>query len=420
MRGGPDRALTRIGDFFEERDRVMTGRESRAGEGLSPDLPPVAEAKSAMEDFLKEFRGFQDDVKQSLQHQEERMTMLDRKTMSYGRPALSAAVEMEAPHRKAFGAYLRQGDDDGLRGLVLEGKAMSTAVAADGGYLVDPQTAETIRSMLLSTASLRAVANVVQVEAVSFDVLVDRSEVGSGWATETAAQAETATPVLERISIKLHELSAMPKASQRLLDDSAFDVEGWLAGKIATRFIRAEAAAFINGDGVDKPKGILLPAKVANAAWTWGSPGYVPTGAAADFAATNASDCIVNLVYALGADYRANGTFVMNSKTAGAVRKMKDADGRFMWGDSLQSGQPPQLMGYPVLVCEDMPDVAANAYPIAFGDFAAGYTVAERPDLRILRDPFSAKPHVLFYASKRVGGDITDFAAIKLLKVATS
>ena len=399
---------------------VMTETRTRAGEAVSPDLSAVAEAKSAMAGFLKDFNSFQDEVKQTLQHQEERMTMLDRKTMSYGRPALSAAAEGEAPHRKAFDAYLRQGDDDGLRGLVMEGKAMSTAVAADGGYLVDPQTADAIRSMLVATSSLRAVANVVQVEAVSFDVLVDRSEVGSGWATETAAQAETATPVIERISIKLHELSAMPKASQRLLDDSAFDVEGWLAGKIATRFIRAESAAFVSGDGVDKPRGILLPAKVANASWTWGSLGYVPTGAAADFAAANASDCIVNLVYALGAAYRANGTFVMNSKTAGAVRKMKDADGRFMWGDSLQSGQPPQLMGYPVLVCEDMPDVAANAYPIAFGDFAAGYTVAERPDLRILRDPFSAKPHVLFYASKRVGGDITDFAAIKLLKVATS
>ena len=399
---------------------VMTEREARAGEGLSPDLSPAAEAKAAMAGFLKELKGFQDEVKQSLQHQEERMTMLDRKTMSYGRPALSAAAETEAPHRKAFDAYLRSGDDDGLRGLVLEGKAMSTAVAADGGYLVDPQTADTIRSMLVSTSSLRAVANVVQVEATSFDVLIDRSEVGSGWATEAAAQAETATPTIERISIKLHELSAMPKASQRLLDDSAFDVEGWLANKIATRFIRAESAAFVNGDGVDKPKGILLPAKVANASWTWGSLGYVPTGAAADFATANASDCIVNLVYALGADYRANGAFVMNSKTAGAVRKMKDADGRFMWGDSLQAGEPARLMGYPVLVCEDMPDVAANAYPIAFGDFAAGYTVAERPDLRILRDPFSAKPHVLFYASKRVGGDITDFAALKLLKVATS
>ncbi|TGD63960.1 phage major capsid protein [Tabrizicola sp. WMC-M-20] len=398
----------------------MTETKARAGEGLPTALHPGAEVRSAMAGFVNELKVFQAEVKQSLQHQEERLTMLNQKTMSYGRPALSAAADLDAPHQKAFDAYLRSGDDDGLRGLVLEGKAMSTAVAAEGGYLVDPQTADTIRSLLVSTSSLRSVANVVQVEAISFDVLIDRTEVGSGWATEAAAQAETSTPAIERISIKLHELSAMPKASQRLLDDSAFDVEGWLAGKIATRFIRAEAAAFINGDGIDKPRGIMLPAKVANASWTWGSLGYVPTGAAADFASSNAADCIVNLVYALGADYRANGAFVMNSKTAGAVRKMKDADGRFMWSDGLQAGEPPRLMGYAVLICEDMPDVAANAYPIAFGDFASGYTVAERPDLRILRDPFSAKPHVLFYANKRVGGDITDYAAIKLLKVAVS
>lgn len=406
------------------KDDQMTETKARAGEGVpvatKTAQTPGAEVKTALEGFLNAFKGFQSEVKQSLQHQEERLTMLDRKQMTFGRPALATSAEVEVPHKKAFGAYLRSGDDDGLRGLVLEGKAMSTAVAADGGYLVDPQTADTIRSMLVSTSSLRAVANVVQVEATSFDVLIDRTEVGSGWATEVGAQAETGTPTIERISIKLHELSAMPKASQRLLDDSAFDVEGWLARKIATRFIRAEAGAFINGDGVDKPRGILLPAKVANAAWTWGNLGYIPTGAAADFATANASDCIVNLVYALGADYRANGTFLMNSKTAGAVRKMKDADGRFMWGDSLQAGEPARLMGYPVLICEDMPDVGANTYPIAFGDFTAGYTIAERPDLRILRDPFSAKPNVLFYANKRVGGDITDFAAIKLLKVAVS
>ena len=398
----------------------MIETETRAGEALPPALHPGAEVKAAMTGFISAFNGFQDDVKKSLQQQEERLTMLDRKTMTYARPALSAHAELDVPHKKAFGAYLRSGDDDGLRGLVLEGKAMSTAVAADGGYLVDPQTADTIRSMLVSTSSLRAISNVVQVEATSFDVLIDRSEVGSGWATEAAATSETATPTIERISIKLHELAAMPKASQRLLDDSAFDVEGWLAGKIATRFIRAEAAAFINGDGVDKPKGILLPAKVANASWTWGNLGYIATGAAADFAAANAVDCIISLVYALGADYRANATFIMNSKTAGAVRKMKDADGRFMWSDGLAASEPARLMGYAVQICEDMPDIAANAYAMAFGDFSAGYTIAERPDLRILRDPFSAKPNVLFYASKRVGGDVTDFAAIKLLKIAVS
>ena len=398
----------------------MTETKARAGEAMPQAQTPAAEAKAAMTRFLSEFNRFQDEVKSTLKHQEERLTMLNAKTMSYGRPALSARAETEAPHQKAFNAYLRTGDDDGLRGLTLEGKAMSTAVAADGGYLVDPQTADRIRSMLFATSSLRSVANVVQVEATSFDVIVDRSEVGSGWATETAATTETATPIIERISIKLHELAAMPKASQRLLDDSAFDVEGWLAEKIATRFIRAEAAAFINGDGVDKPKGILLPTKVANASWTWGNIGYVPTGAAADFATTNPADCIVNLVYALGAEYRANGTFVMNSKTVGAVRKMKDGDGRFLWSDGLAAGEPSRLMGYPVLVCEDMPDVGANAFPVAFGDFRAAYTVAERPDLRILRDPFSAKPNVLFYANKRVGGDITDYAAIKLLRVAVS
>ena len=398
----------------------MTKMKSWADEAMPIAPMPGAEVKSAMSGFLNAFKGFQDEVKLSLQQQEERLTMLDRKTMTYARPALSAHAELDVPHKKAFGAYLRSGDDDGLRGLVLEGKAMSSAVAADGGYLVDPQTADTIRSMLVATSSLRSIANVVQVEATSFDVLVDRSEVGSGWATEVAATTETATPTIERISIKLSELSAMPKASQRLLDDSAFDVEGWLANKIATRFVRAEAAAFINGDGIDKPKGILLPTKVANASWVWGQLGYIPTGAAADFATTNTVDCIVTLIYSLMADYRSNASFVMNSKTAGAVRKMKDADGRFMWSDGLAAAEPARLMGYPVLICEDMPDVAANAYPIAFGDFKSAYTIAERPDLRILRDPFSAKPNVLFYASKRVGGDITDYAAIKLLKVALS
>ena len=396
----------------------MTETKARAGAGLPPALDPGAEVKSAMTGFLKEFKGFQDDMKTSLQQQEERLTMLDRKTMTYGRPALSAFADIEVPHTKAFDAYLRSGDDDGLRGLVLEGKALNTAVAAEGGYLVDPQTAETIRSALKSTSSIRAVANVVQVEASSFDVLIDHTDVGAGWQTEVGAVTETATPQIERISIVLHELSAMPKASQRLLDDSAFDVEGWLAGRISDKFTRSEAAAFVTGDGIDKPKGFLSHPAVAQSVWSWGNLGYVASGAAGDFAAVNAADVIVDLVYALDASYRANANFVMNSKTAGAVRKMKDIDGRFLWSDGLAAGEPARLMGYPVLIAEDMPDIAADAYAMAFGDFASGYTIAERPDLRVLRDPFSAKPHVLFYASKRVGGDVSDFAAIKLLKFA--
>ena len=394
----------------ETKTRPAAHRPGAAG--------PAEQVTEALAGFLQEFKGFQAEVTSALHQKEERLTMLQAKTMTYGRPVLSTAVETEEPHKKAFNAYLRHGDDEALRGLALEGKALSTAVAGDGGYLVDPRTADTVKSMLVATGSIRSIASVVTVDASNFDVLIDRSDVGTGWVTETGSVSETATPLIERISIRLHQLAAMPKASQRLLDDSAFDVEGWLAEKIASRFIRSESAAFVNGDGADKPKGILLPAKVPNSAWTWGSLGYVASGAAADFPTTNAVDCIVNLVYALAAPYRAKATFVMNSKTAGAVRKMKDADGRFMWADGLAVAEPPRLMGYPVLICEDMPDIAANAHAIAFGDFAAGYTIAERTDLRILRDPFSAKPHVLFYATKRVGGDISDYAAIKLLKFA--
>ena len=377
---------------------------------------PAEEVRAAVTGFVTDFKGFQAEIETKLQQTEERMTMLDRKMTLPARTPLGGATDAGAPHQKAFNAYLRNGDDDGLRGLELEGKSLSTAVNSDGGYLVDPQTSERVQSVLNATASIRAIASVVTVEATSYDVLVDHTDVGAGWATEADPTAETDTPQIDRITIALNELSALPKASQRLLDDSAFEIEAWLAGRIADKFARAEAAAFINGDGVDKPKGMLDHAAVDNGVWTWGNLGYVPSGIDGDVEA----DAIIDLVYALGAQYRANGTFVMNSKTAGLVRKLKDADGRFLWSDGLAAGEPAQLMGYPVLVAEDMPDADTDTMSIAFGDFNAGYTVAERPDLRILRDPFSAKPHVLFYATKRVGGDVSDFAAIKLLKFGLS
>jgi HK97 family phage major capsid protein len=386
---------------------------TRAGEALSP----AEELRAAMGGFVTDFKNFSNGVTAKLQKQDDRMNKLDRKTLMAARPTLANTAEMDAPHQKAFAAYVRSGDDDGLRGLELDGKAMSTAVAADGGYLVDPQTAEQIKGSLSSTASLRAIASVVSVDATSFDVLFDHTEMGAGWVSENGTLAETDTSSIDRITIPLHELSALPKASQRLLDDSAFDIEGWLAGRIADKFARSEAGAFINGDGVEKPMGFLSYGTADNDSWSWGNLGYVATGVAGGI---EGGDAIIDLVYAVGATYRANGTFVMNSKTAGTIRKLKDNDGRFLWSDGLSAGEPARLLGYPVLVAEDMPDVADNSFAIAFGDFGAGYTVAERPDLRVLRDPFSAKPHVLFYATKRVGGAVSDFAAIKLLKFATS
>ena len=388
----------------------MTKSETSTKAGK--DLSPAEEVRQAVSGFVSDFNGFRADINTKLQQSEERIAMMDRKMTLPARSPLGGAIDHDAPHKKAFDAYLRNGDDDGLRGLELDGKSMSTAVNSDGGYLVDPQTADRVQSVLNAGASIRAIASVVQVEATSYDVLVDHADVGAGWATESGAQAETDTPQIDRITVPLHELSALPKASQRLLDDSAFDIEGWLAGRIADKFARAEAAAFVSGDGIDKPTGFLSHPAVDNDIWTWGNLGYVPSG-------TNANpeaDAIIELVYALGAAYRKNAVFVMNSKTTAKVRKLKDTDGRFLWSDGLAAGEPARLMGYPVLVAEDMPNPATDAMAIAFGDFSAGYTVAERPDLRILRDPFSAKPHVLFYATKRVGGDVSDFAAIKLMK----
>ena len=390
----------------------MTEGVAASGESQSPTL----ELMTAMAGFVREFKGFADGIQVKLQEQDERMMKLDRKSMLAGaRPQLAAVAETEPLHQKAFAAYLRAGDDDALRSLDLEGKALSTAVAADGGFLVAPQMAETIQGVLFASASIRAVASVVNVDSVAYDVLVDRTEAGAGWATEVAAATETSTPMIDRITIPLHELSALPKASQRLLDDTAFDIESWLATRIAEKFARAEATAFVSGNGVDKPKGVLDYPKVANASWTWGNVGFILSGNAS---ALTSTDPLVDMVYALGADYRAGATFVMNSKTTGVIRKLKDADGRYLWSDGFAAGEPARLLGYPVLVAEDMPDIAAGTHPIAFGNFARGYTIAERPDLRVLRDPFSAKPHVLFYASKRVGGAVSDFAAIKLLRIA--
>lgn len=393
------------------RDKEMKSRGVAATGGSH-----AVEVKAAMNEFLSEFSGFKNEIKSKFKEQEDRLNMFNAKSLSASRPVLSTSTEVGIPHKKAFSAYLRSGDDDALRGLPVEEKSLSTAVSADGGYLVDPQTADQITGVLRGASSIRAIANVVQVESTAYDVLVDHTDIGAGWASETGAASETGTPQVERISIPLHELSALPKASQRLLDDTAFDVESWLATRVADKFSRAEGIAFINGDGVDKPKGFLTYTAVDNSSWSWGDLGYVATGATGDFDGIDPADAIVDLVYSLGARYRANASFVMNSKTAGAVRKMKDADGRFLWSDGLAAGEPARLMGYPVLIAEDMPDIAAEATAIAFGDFSAGYTVAERPDLRILRDPFSAKPHVLFYATKRIGGDVSDFAAIKLLK----
>ena len=386
----------------ETTPKQETGMSETEGAGL----------REALTEFVSDIKRMHAGIETRMDKQEKTMSMIQRKAAAHARPALSAEPQ-DAPHRKAFDAYVRTGSDDALRGLEVEGKSLTTAAADNTGLLVDPQTSETVRGVLASTASIRGIATVVHVESTSFDVLVDHGSRGYGWSTETEASTGEDGAQVARIKIPLHELSAMPKASQRLLDDAAFDVEGWLAQRIAETFARAEAKAFIDGTGIDQPEGFLTGTPVPEEIWEWGQLGYVPTRQAAGF---GSPDALIDLVYALDARYRANATFVMSSKTAAHVRKLKDAEGRFLWSDGLAAGEPARLLGYPVLIAEDMPEIGAGSFSVAFGDFAAGYTIAERPDLRILRDPFSRKPHVLFYATKRVGGGVTDYAAIKLLQ----
>lgn len=381
--------------------------EVKTGAGTAP-----GELKGALLGFVEELKSYRQDIQKKLDAQDDRMSMFERKNAFRARSPLSTEAAPEVPHQKAFNAYLRNGDDAGLRGLAVEEKGLTAA--ADGGFLAAPQVAETVQSSLSNAASLRALANVVTVEASSYDVLVDRDDMVTGWANEDTAIAASTSGV-ERVSIPLHELSAMPKASQRLLDDAAFDVETWLAERVADKFTRAEAYAFLRGDGIEKPMGVLNGAFDATGKGAIGTIGELKTGVSAAFGA-NAAEILIDLVYALPAAHRANAAFVMSSKTAATVRKLKDPDGRFIWADSLAAGEPARLLGYPVMLAEEMPEIAANSRSILFGDFKAAYTIVERPELRVLRDPFSAKPHVLFYATKRVGGGLVDGRAVKVLK----
>ncbi|MFV0292840.1 MAG: phage major capsid protein [Paracoccus sp. (in: a-proteobacteria)] len=371
------------------------------------------ELKGALLGFVEELKGFRQDVQEKLNAQDDRMSKFERKNTFRNRSPLSTESNPEVPHQKAFNAYLRNGDDAGLRSLAIEEKGLTTS--AEGGFLAAPQIAQTVQGSLSGAGSLRALANVVTVDAASYDVLIDRDDMTTGWANEDDA-TETGASGVERISIPLHELSAMPKASQRLLDDAAFDVETWLAERIADKFSRAEAHAFLNGDGLDKPVGLLNSMFDPGGQGTIGAIGELSTGVAGGFDANNAAEVLIDLVYALPAQHRANAAFIMSSKTAATVRKLKDGDGRFIWADSLAAGEPARLLGYPVMLAEDMPEIAVDSYSILFGDIKSAYTIVERPELRVLRDPFSAKPHVLFYASKRVGGGLVDGRAVKVLK----
>ncbi|MDQ0133310.1 HK97 family phage major capsid protein [Neorhizobium galegae] len=424
-----------------EQARTMA---SAAPEVKAPEVKGVPETvTAAFDEFMEAFEAFKEVNDRRLGEIEQKLTadvvtrdkmdrinravddqkkVLDQLVLKKARPQLGrgdAELSAEAvEHKAAFDAYVRRGDENGLREL--EAKAFSGGTGADGGYLVPPETDREIGRRISAVSPMRALSTVRTVSSAVLKKPFAAAGLSTGWVAETAARPQTNTPQLAELSFPTMELYAMPAATQSLLDDSAVDIEAWIAGEVDIVFAEQEGDAFIRGDGINKPKGFLSYPTVADSAWSWGNIGYIATGVAGGWKSTGPSDTLIDLIYALKAGHRQNGTFMMNRKAQGDIRKFKDADGNYLWHPPASAGQPASLMGFPIAEAEEMPDVAENSLSIAFGDFRSGYLVVDRAGVRILRDPYSAKPYVLFYTTKRVGGGVQNFEAIKVVKFAAA
>ncbi|MFN4020663.1 MAG: phage major capsid protein [Erythrobacter sp.] len=343
---------------------------------------------------------------------EEVKSRLDKVARAASRPAIGGGQTSDSSEVKGFvDGYLR-------RGRETEIKSLSGANPADGGFAVPRQIDAVIAAQLRDISPIRAIAQVVQTGTAGYRKLVATGGTASGWVSEVAPRPETAAPKFAEIAPPSGDLYANPAASQAMLDDAAFDIETWLASEIALEFARAEGTAFVNGTGTNQPEGFLTGAKstAEDGVRAFGTLQYIGSGSATGLG--NALDAkLIDLIHSLKSGHRQGASFVMNSATLANVRKLKTADGAFLWQPGLVEGQPDRLLGYPVIEAEDMPDVAGGAFPIAFGNFRHGYLIAEHSATRVLRDPFTNKPFVHFYATKRIGGKVLDSDAIKLLKI---
>jgi HK97 family phage major capsid protein len=404
----------------------------------APETKGAADLGFALDDLLRAFETYKDENDRRLADVEtrgaadpltiEKLDRLDRAlddhkrridemTLKAARPPLGSGTPRShhaREHKAAFDGYIRKGEATGL--LELEGKALSVASGPDGGYLVPVETEASVNMALKEISPIRAIASVRQVSGSVYKKPFSTVGAGAGWVGGAAERPETTTPTLAELSFPTTELYAMPAATGALLDDSAVDIDQWIAEEVRAAFAEQEGTAFVVGTGTNMPTGFMHYTKVANASWTWGNIGAIKTGVDAAFPATNPGDKLIDFVYTIKSGYRANARFVMNRATQAAVRKLKDEDGHYLWHPAISPGESPSLMGFPVTESEDMPDIAADAYAIAFGDFRRGYLIVDRVGIRILRDPYSSKPYVLFYTTKRVGGGVQDFDAIKLLQ----
>jgi HK97 family phage major capsid protein len=311
--------------------------------------------------------------------------------------------------KKALGEFIRH--DVAI-------KSMSVGSDPDGGYGVTPQLSQDIVRRLYNLSPIRQICRVVEVG--SFDSYAEPmqiGDVGATWVGESQARPGTATPTLGLLTIPVNEIYSLQPITQRLLDDSRFDMASFVTERVSERMARAEGTAFVNGNGLLQPMGFMnYPTDpAADFTRSHNSLQYVVSGNATNVAL----DGIKNLYWTLRAPHRANASWVMSSATASSLDTLKDLNGRYLWRDSVTADAPPTLLGRPVYFSEDMAAVGAGTFPIAFGNFQAGYVIADKPGIRFLRDPFSSKPNVIIYAYARVGGGVSDTDAIKVLKIST-
>ncbi|HAU5688499.1 TPA: phage major capsid protein [Citrobacter freundii] len=379
--------------FKEKNDKRLEAVEQEKGklagevETLNGKLSELDELKSALEEELKQVK----------------------------RPAGGPQSKAASEHKTAFIGFMRKGKDDGLREL--ERKALQVGVDEDGGYAVPEELDRTILNLLKDEVVMRQEATTITVGGANYKKLVNLGGTASGWVGETDARPETDASKLGQIEPFMGEIYGNPQATQTMLDDAFFNVEDWINSELAIEFAEQEEIAFTSGNGTKKPKGFLAYASTIDPDKTraFGTLQHILSGAAAGVTA----DAIIKLVYTLRKAHRNGAKFMMNNNSLFAIRILKDSEGNYLWRPGLELGQPSSLAGYGVAENEQMPDIAADAKAIAFGNFKRGYTIVDRIGTRILRDPYTKKPFVGFYTTKRTGGMLVDSQAIKLLQIGT-
>lgn len=400
-----------------------TPRAVRAAPRANADpKAAIAALNSAFDEFKRHHNGQLDNAQAAIDGLETRLAAIG---LNGGAAPGNTFAPDDPGYSTTYASWFRHGESASeLKTANAEGKrqaiqaAMSAGSSQDGGYLAPTEWNRRIEQALKPLSPMRRIANVIPTTVNAYQTVWSDQGWGSGWVGETASRPQTVTPTLSPLIFASGEIYANPAITQRLLDDADFPIEQWLAAEVAQTFELQEGPAWIAGDGVNKPSGLLtyVTGGVADGKHPGGNLTVVPSGAAA--AVT--PDGLVDFVYSLPSPYRQNARWLMNSLTAAAIAKLKDGQGNYLWRETYVAGQPATLLGYPVELDENMPGLAAGNLPIAFGDFRRGYVINDRFNVRTLRDPYTNKPFVSFYTTKRVGGGVLDPRAIRLLKIAAN